>query len=193
MQNDIINKIKRMYSFDSRKKINMTEFDEKKVGSSGYGETGFNSIEKIVESFRDSFNKDTVFYDLGSGTGKIVYHIGLLHGVKKSCGIEYSKERHELGQLLKEKYDLPNNENVILLNENILECDISDATVIYCDNTLFPKNINDSIYNIIPSGCLVISRQQFKGSLYNKELIRKNLFGCSTEYGTNSLYIFIKS
>ena len=73
-----------------------------------------------------------------------------------------------------------------------MNCDISDATVIYCDNTLFPKNINDSIYNMVPKGCLVISRQQFNRSKISGEIIKK-YFSCATEYGTNTLYLFIKS
>jgi hypothetical protein len=191
MENQLIEKIKKMYSFDSRRIQNITKFDSM-VGSPGYGEIGFNSMESIVSNFRDLFNDDTVFYDLGSGTSKTVYHIGLLYNVKKSCGIEYSKERHILGLSLKEKYDLPEKENIFLLNENILDCDISDATIIYCDNTLFPRNINDSIYKMIPKGCLVISRQQFGASKINGEIIKK-YFSCATEYGTNTLYLFIKS
>jgi hypothetical protein len=191
MEKSIDYKIRKMYAFDSRKVHNQTKFDYN-TGSPGYGETGFDSIEAIVHNFQDKFNSSTVFYDLGSGTGKIVYHVGLLHDVKKSCGIEYSKERHELSLSIKETYDLPDSKNVILLNENILDCDISDATVIYCDNTLFPNNINESIYKKIPKGCLVISRQQFKESKLNAELLKKH-FSCFTEYGTNTLYIFIKS
>ena len=87
---------------------------------------------------------------------------------------------------------MPDSENIHLINENILKCDISDATVVYCDNTLFPSHINNSIYKMIPKGCLVISRQIFRESIVNKEQIKKNLIGISTEYGTSSLYLFIK-
>jgi SAM-dependent methyltransferase len=191
MENTIIDRVKKMYTFNSFNVFNKTDFPHS-VGPVGYGETGFDSIEAIINNFKDKFNDDTIFYDLGSGFGKIVYHIGLLHNVKKSCGIEYSKERHEIALSFNKKYDLPVAENIILINGNILDYDISDATVIYFDNTLFPQSINDSIYKMIPKGCLVISRQQFKDSRINGELIR-HYFDCFTEYGTDSLYLFIKS
>ena len=138
-------------------------------------------------NFRDSFNADTVFYDLGSGTGKIVYHIGLLHGVKKSCGIEFSKNRHNNSIKTLEKY---NYENIIFINDNILNVDFSDATIIYLDNTLFPINITNQIYDKIPKDCLVFSRQSFKGSKINNEL--KQIINVGTNYGTSNLHVMIK-
>jgi hypothetical protein len=182
-------KIKKMYSFDSRRKPNMTDFDTNNVGSQGYGETGFDSIELLISTYRELFNDNTVFYDLGSGTGKIVYHIGYLHNPKKSCGIEYSKERHESGLTLKEKYSLPSNDKISLVNGNILDCDISDATVIYCDNTLFPYYINKKIYDKIPRGCTVFSKAPITKI---REEVIKTTISFMSEYGTNSLFIFKK-
>jgi SAM-dependent methyltransferase len=192
---DIEDKIEMLYTFDSRRNMNTTIFDNIKVGSDGYGETGFVSIEYLISDYEELFNEelfteDTVFYDLGSGTGKIVYHIGYLYNVKKSCGIEFSKERHLSGISLKEKYNLPDNNSISLINGNILDFDISDATVIYCDNTLFPIHINRKIYDKIPKGCIVFSKAPITKN--REEVIRTNIV-CVSEYGTDSLYIFKKN
>ena len=183
--------IEKIYKYDSYGVINKTDFDREKVGSGGYGETGYDSIEKIVDHYRDRFNSDTVFYDLGSGIGKIVLHIGLKYNPKKSCGIEYSSERYSTTLKLMQVHDIQ-NKNISFINDNILNCDISDDTVIYTDNTLFPNNIDSEIYRKVPSNCLVISRKMFKESKLNNELI-KDGFTAFTNYGTNSIYSFLKS
>lgn len=181
------NIIKKIYSEDSRRLINTTKFDIT-VGSEGYGETGFDSMETIVSHFNEHFNENTVFYDLGCGTGKIVYHIGLCYPVKKSCGIEFSKERCIIANQIREKYDIQ-SDKISILNKNILDCDISDATVIYMDNTLFPKVIVDKINDIIPVGCLVISRAKFSNQLYISNKINGSVL---SNYGGSSLYYMIK-
>lgn len=178
--------LEKIYQINYQKITNKTFFDYNKVGSEGYGETGFDSIETLVKNLPEYFNQNTVFYDLGSGLGKIVYHIGVKYNVKKSCGIEYSKERFN-----KSIEFLNETNNVSFINDNFLNCDLSDATVIYTDNTLFPTNIDNCVYSKVPKGCVVISRKMFKESKINEELINVK-FNCSTNYGTNSLYIFIK-
>jgi hypothetical protein len=189
--NKMLGMLSTIYKIDYTKIYNKTEFDRNIVGSAVYGETGFNSIESIIKEFNEFFNENTVFYDIGSGLGKIVYHIGLKYNVKKSCGIEYSKERYDCSLKIRENFNIKAN-NITFLNANVLECNILDATVIYTDNTAFPKNINDLIYKKIPKGCLVISRNFFKEAMQNKEIIKKNINDSSTNYGTNSLYFFIK-
>jgi SAM-dependent methyltransferase len=192
--------IERIYWEDSRRLLNMTEFDIVSVGSEGYGETGYLSMERIINYFHDYFNEKTVFYDLGCGTGKIVYHVGLAYPVKKSCGIEFSKERCATAMRISEKYSIK-SEKISIINKNILDCDISDATVIYIDNTLFPKLINEKIYDIIPDGCLVISRARINNSKildfnFKKENqldISHKIGGTLTNYGGSSLYSMIRN
>jgi len=187
----MINIIKKIYSIDSYNIYNKTSFDLSSVGSEGYGETGYESIENLVEYYKKYFNNNTVFYDLGSGVGKIVYHIGLKYNIKKSCGIEYSLERFNKSIDIKKRFNIENG-NIIFINDNILNCDLSDATIIYIDNTLFPDYINDKIYDKIPKDCLVISRKIFINSRRNNEIL-KNGFNIFSNYGTNTIFSFIKN
>lgn len=181
--------LENLYNYNSSMIYNSTIFDPDVVGSDGYGETGYSSIELLVKQYSDYFNQDTVFYDLGSGVGKIVIHIGVKYKPKKSCGIEFSKERYLKSlDLLKNFNDV---DNINFINDNILNCDLSDATVIYTDNTLFPTNIDSLIYQLIPENCLVISRKQFKDSRLNNELI-KDGFTVPTNYGTTTINTFLK-
>jgi len=181
--------LEKLYEFNYNSVYNKTEFDPDVVGSEGYGETGYSSIEELINHYSNYFNKDTVFYDLGSGLGKIVIHVGIKYDVKKSCGIEYSKERYLKSLELLKNFN--HNQNINFINDNILNCDLSDATVIYTDNTLFPTKIDSLIYKLIPKNCLVISRKQFKDSRLNNELI-KDGFTVPTNYGTNTINTFLK-
>jgi hypothetical protein len=138
---------------------NKTVFNEEKIGSPVYGEVTQTGTNSIVNKFKKYFNKDTVFYDLGSGLSKMVIHIGLEYDVKKSIGIEYSKERHKGAIYLKEKY-ADNSKNIDIICDNVLKVDLSDATVIYMDNTVFPHDVSEKIYNLLPKNTLILYKKQ---------------------------------
>lgn len=148
-----------------------------------YGESNYDAIEAIVRSFREYFNKDTIFYDLGSGVGKIPIHIGLKYKVKKSIGIEISPQRCKFINDIKIDYPELEYSNISILTESFLESNLNDATVIYFDNTMYTDPIYESkVYSRIPNGCLIISRKdifnrgkaikgpQYRTS-YNKDII----------------------
>ena len=142
------------------KHTNKTVFDAEKVGSPVYGEVTKNGTNSIVKKFKEYFNEDTVFYDLGSGLSKMVIHIGLEYNVKKSVGIEFSKERHSGALQLKNKY-AKDNDNIEIICGNVLNANLSEATVIYMDNTVFPNDVNEKIYNLLSPNTLVLYKKTF--------------------------------
>jgi len=153
-----------------------------------YGESNFDAIDAIVEKFKDYFNSTTIFYDLGSGTGKIPIHIGLKYKVFKSVGIEYSKERCLFIDDIKIDYPDLDYSNISILNESFFDSDISDATVIYIDNTMYNDPIYESkMYSKIPDGCFVISRKDIfdrcESDIKDEYL---------TSYGKKSIYYHTK-
>ena len=150
-------KIGKIYSlkYSSIKYRNKTDFKKDKVGSPVYGEMTQKGVNDLVKYFKDYFNNETVFYDLGSGFSKMVMHIGAQYKIKKSVGIEYSKERHEGALYLKEKY-VNDLKNIEIICGDFTKHDISDATVIYVDNTMFSGELNRKIFDIIPKGCLFL-------------------------------------
>ena len=151
---------------------NETHFPES-VGSPIYGEIMYEGTEAIINKFSKHFNNDTVFYDLGCGLGKMVLHIGLKYNPKKSMGIEYSKERANTAKEIKEKY-AKDKKNIIIEEGNVLNFDLSDATVIYMDNTVFPTHINKKIFQQLPKGCLVLYKKKFP-KFENIEMGEQNL------------------
>jgi hypothetical protein len=151
-----------IYSVSSHSKAfrNKTIFDDN-IGSSIYGEITQEGTNSLINYFKEYFNENTVFYDFGCGLGKMVFHVALLD-IKKSVGIEYSKERYNGCKYIQTNY-CSTNKNIEIYNNSFFEHDYSDATVLYIDNTC----INDSnimkIYIKIPKGCLFIYKRRIKG------------------------------
>ena len=132
----------------------------KSFKGSTYGEITTEGIDALINEFKEHFNNpDSVFYDLGSGKGDMVIYVASNTPVKKSCGIELHKERFDISQ---EKLNKLSLDNVSFLNENFLESDISDATIIYIDNLLIPDDVQTQLWENIPDGALVISTLKLK-------------------------------
>jgi hypothetical protein len=141
------------------------------IGSAVYGEATKEGIENLLKYFKNHFNKETVFYDLGCGLGKIVAHIGLMN-VKKSVGIEYSKERYEGCCYIKDTC-CPDYNNIEYYNKSYLDYDFSDATVIYIDNTCCSEKVNKILYDKVPKNCLYIFKSKYK--LLNNNLVKEKV------------------
>eukprot|EP01138_Halocafeteria_seosinensis_P000032 gb/GECG01000032.1/.p1 GENE.gb/GECG01000032.1/~~gb/GECG01000032.1/.p1 ORF type:complete len:326 (+),score=39.18 gb/GECG01000032.1/:1-978(+) len=63
-----------------------------------YGEVVPKSIEEEVLPELGELGEQDVFYDLGSGTGKIPLQVALQTNVGKSKGIEYAQARHKVAE-----------------------------------------------------------------------------------------------
>ncbi len=173
-----------VYPWKNRKYI------DRKIGSSHYGEISQRGTEILMDKFSDYFNKDMVFYDIGSGLGKMVLHVGLTVNPRKSTGIEYSPPRHKGAIHLKNQY-APSTDNIEFFNMAFQECDISDATVIHCDNTLFPVKVCKEVYDKVPKNCLYL----FKRLGYNPDEITETIHqenGILRTYLQDFIYWLIK-
>ena len=124
---------------------------EKKGGNATYGEIKYDSLQCILEDLNLTW--DDVFYDLGSGVGKVVMQTYLNTPVKKSVGIELSPTRHQRAMkaytLLAQRTTLQENKTLQLLEKNILDVDLSDATVVYMCSTCYPKPLMQKLVEIL--------------------------------------------
>ena len=116
----------------------------------------------------------------------MVIHMGnLIPGIKKSTGIEYSKERYQYSlEVLNNNKDLK-NKTINLINGDIFKTDISDATVCYMDNTVMSSTEHGNvIWNLIPQGCLFIFAVPFGwDSIINKHTSQLRDIGYKKTYG----------
>ena len=102
-----------------------------------YGEIPFKTWQKIVT--RAKPKDDAIFYDLGSGTGRVVFQSYLLYNFKKSIGIELLGGLHDKACELEKHFNriikpqishLLGNNEMQLIQGNILEADLHDADFI---------------------------------------------------------------
>ena len=116
----------------------------------------------IYEYIKHSFNtiNDGIFLDLGSGTGKPVISMSLMHKFKKLTGVEFLQNLVKLSQQIKETYNKTINEkiekNKKLFNfetPNIVEFvqgdffkrSWEDASIIFANSTCFSLDMINKI------------------------------------------------
>lgn len=117
-----------------------------------YGEILYPSLNKII-NYMD-INENDVFYDFGSGVGKVALQMLLNTPIKKAVGIEAHKKRNDVAvkvyqQVKKEFKELLENRHLDCLNTNFLEVDVKDATIIYTCSTLFEPVLLADIARIV--------------------------------------------
>lgn len=127
-----------------------------------YGEitkTGTENIYKWIKSNVYS-PEDVVFYDIGSGHGKMIMHLSLISNFKKIIGIELNELRYKY--CLDILNQIEDSENVEFINDDVLNCDISDATVVFMNDLLLPQDLIHSIFSKLKPGTIVISIEENK-------------------------------
>lgn len=112
-------------------------------GAPTYGEITYDSVKELIAKL--NLTKEDVFYDLGSGVGKLVVQIFLGSPVKKSVGIELSEERYAKAQkvyaTLERTKKIPEGRALQFCHDNILNADIHDATVVFMCSTCFSTEL----------------------------------------------------
>ncbi len=108
--------------------------------SATYGEITPQSLAAILKEI--TITKDDVFYDLGSGVGKVTLQVYLETPVKKSVGVELSHTRTSSAKLvlsrMKDKGLIKDDRIISFIEGDMLKVDISDATIIFMCSTCFP-------------------------------------------------------
>jgi hypothetical protein len=110
-----------------------------------YGEILYPSVNKFL-NYMD-ITEDDVFYDLGSGIGKVALQVFLKTPVKKAFGLEASESRTAMAQKVYNnvKQEFPelfeNGRELGTSVANFLEADLSDATIIYSCSTCFSEEL----------------------------------------------------
>jgi len=118
-----------------------------------------------------------VFYDLGSGTGKVINQLALTAPAKRLVGIELSRSRvraaRSVLRRLRRENELPAR-RVVFRHENILNANLDDATVIYTCSTAFSWRFLRAICRKVrdlPRRPLLISLQELENDTYEFEEI----------------------
>ena len=88
--------------------IEQTKEEKKDHVNPLYGEMTRKGAEAIFWKLKGHFfNPAGVFYDLGSGQGKLTMHSALRSRLRKIVGVEYYKERVDTARSLSQQVDYP--------------------------------------------------------------------------------------
>jgi hypothetical protein len=126
----------------------------------GYGEitkSGTNTLYNYIKNNIQT-SDDDIFYDIGSGHGKLILHLALISDFKFLKGVEIDKYRHLYSLDIKSKID--GIDNVIFINDDIRKLDISDAKIVFMNDTIFSKELISSIIEKLNTGTHIISFEE---------------------------------
>ena len=138
-----------------------------------YGEITDVGTDVLIKFFPKYFNNpDGVFYDLGSGKGKLSMYIASNTPLKKVCGIELHTER--CNESKEKSKDLKLNQ-LSFIESNFLDVDLSDATIVYFANEGIPKIICHKIWDKLPKGCFLICGRRIKNIENRKKYKRTEI------------------
>ena len=116
-------------------------------------------FEYLRKEFGDSI-RDGNFYDLGSGTGKGVVSMSLIHPFRKCIGIEYLDALYDLSQEVKQVYDksidekfnaykqlftLSRPNKIEFIRGDFLKERWEDTSVMFANSTCFNKELMSAI------------------------------------------------
>lgn len=155
---------------------------EKIIGHGGeptYGEITPEGVSELIAEF--GIKQGDVFYDLGSGVGKVAVQIYLESPVKKSVGIELSKTRHDCGaailKKLKQEGVLERGRQLSLVCDDILAREYKDATHIYTASLCFSDEFMEKLAEHLAHGKkgLVVASLRVLPEDYGFELIKVKL------------------
>lgn len=137
-----------------------------------YGEVlprGVAAMLDMLEAMGAPLAVDDAFYDLGSGTGKIVLQAALGTRVGSAIGIELDEHRHNDGvailQSLSSKLSI---DRIGLVHGDVTDIELwSNASVIVLTSTLFPMAVMTRLVTgfeqQLPPGAVVMTLRAFSG------------------------------
>jgi len=111
-------------------------------GSLTYGELTSAGVRKLLDYLQ--LTERDVFYDLGSGTGKVVLQAAMSVPLRKCVGIEIVPSRVAAGRaVLREarRQGLIQARRCALHRADFLTADLADSTVIYTCSTAFSERL----------------------------------------------------
>lgn len=192
----IVQKINSLYrgvdafsiSFSARQKLGIKE-DKSFV----YGEA---KVESLAEILKIAEPKDgDVFYDLGSGGGKVVLAAAMMFPFRKAAGVEKIKELTEASETVKTRAKdcgCQNLENIEFRCQDFLDTDFSDADIIFINSTCLPCETMDALaveMESLKNGARIITVTKQLKKDYLKEFESKKF---EFSWGEATVYFYKK-
>lgn len=156
-----------------------------KASSLTYGEIcDIQSIDHVISILRDEsllpHENEGIFYDVGSGSAKVVFAAALLYPFQRCVGIEILSSLHGIGRIAQEHYHkFFNYPKIDLYCGSILDmtvCDWTDGDVVYANSTCFSNDLFQNMAKIsmrMKKGSVMITLSQILPKWSGFELFRE--------------------
>lgn len=160
-----------------------------------YGEIEFEPFLALLSLCR--LSADSIFYDLGSGTGKAVLACAMVYPVKKSCGIEILPNLHQCAVQQQQKLRaIPGYAakaaTIDFMQQDFLQANIVDATHVFINATAYFGETWEKInclLNQVKAGTVVItSSKQLTAA--SKFTLKKSTIAAMS-WGVVAVYIHV--
>lgn len=138
----IIKEAEHFYLKVSPTHVSLIERKEKELlddVSLTYGETTWKTVINIAEEL--DIKKHDIFYDLGCGSGKLVFLINKKYGCKTN-GIDLIENFIKISNIICNNLNL---KGVKFFNQDFMKKDINDGTIFYITATCFDEEFLDKI------------------------------------------------
>ena len=109
-------------------------------GSSTYGEIMPTALDRLIESLDPE--PEDVFFDLGSGLGKVILQVAMTVELRQCIGIELVESRHRAAMAALARARAAGyleTEDVRFRKADILRARLTGATILYTCSTAFPE------------------------------------------------------
>ena len=167
--------LQKIYPTQSENGYNIPKSESDLIASSGgnstYGEITPEGVHRLIQEL--GIYPNDVFFDLGSGLGKMVIQMYLETPVKKSIGIELSSQRFRLAEqakdLLRAQGHYDRKRELRFSNSNILNVPLDEATIIFTNSLCFSDEFMQKLLkqmSRLPKLHTVISTKQFPENPY---------------------------
>jgi hypothetical protein len=137
-------------------RLNGNDFEGEFTEEVVYGEITKNGVFELNERIDSNGG---VFYDIGSGNGKLLLQMAVISGFDKYVGIEMERIRYLYSIDIKNQIGI---DNVEFINADVLNVDISDAGFVFMNDLMFDEEMRNKIVNLIPEGCRFVSIYDFE-------------------------------
>lgn len=163
--------IRKIYNNYTGFKLKLTDNNDNTVAHT-YGEILPESVSEMIKNI--NIDNNDVFYDLGSGIGKVPTQFYLETPVKKSVGIEYNESRNNIAKIISS--EIKNNfkskyKKLELINDNFFNVDTTDGTIFYLCSTCFNDSVMNQLFEKIissPNLKAIISLKPFPNIIHDK-------------------------
>lgn len=157
-----------------------------------YGEIDFESFIALMSLCKP--DSSTIFYDLGSGTGKAVLACAMVFNVRKSCGIELFDNLYHCAELQRQRLKTFNeyqkkSETIVFEQGNFLDVVFDDATLVFINATTFFAEhwlqISRHLEQVRP-GAVVVSTSK---ALASRQFTTKRITPVKMSWGVVNAFI----